>query len=1011
MHPLYKRIIFTVLLAIFLNPIFAADLPLVEKTSIDRLQLISLQIKLLKTRLDQAQNELLGLQKEDAPISQLSLERASKNLLDKAALEISVSSSNLDSINIELADTQQSINWLEKNIQEIENQLNVLNIFGLKAAVNERANIKEYRIDLRYQQKLLKLEKIRFKYLQEMQETTANILQLKNDKYNHLSTLLKSRRMLHVKQQQVKDELAYQQLQNYWLQQLNTLSARLAKIDPGRSDNDREIYSETERAIFYANENANFAYIKSLIARYKDQIQQINLALKKNNAISVLNEIKEQLQAFNKQINRVDNVLKSRLSVLNKHINLMSQRKKDVEKTQTYLQNLLGLQKQYILAEVSLNNLSNRVSQLRGDLDQAIQNELSARQGLPTFGSRMLFDLGKEILLVPALTFQILKSLSNHLSAAFKTSSILVWSLFSIGELFLLFIFLFLRTLLTNSLKNSSIRNLNTKVFSLEWLQRNLLDIFIIGNAAAIMFFFNVPFQQFKSILYVSLVWLILKAMLTIARLGLVETTHDTAGHDVKLYYRLKWIILMGGVITAFTVFVHQLPLIYELKTLCDHLFLFLLMIVSLLLLRSWDVIPNLILSHMETQHSYLKKSIRFFGILIPLLMFGNSVVGLLGFVNLVMTVSWYEGVFLLVLVGYLISRGLLSSGMEQLSRLLIQYVNNGWLWTEAFLKPIDNLLRISLFFVAGGVLFLLYGWDKQSPIVERLTRLLHYQLVNVLNTTITPFNIIELFVVISIFYWTAKWTREFMYRMLLSRTQDMGIRNSIAILTQYSVVVAGALICLRVLGINLAALTFAFGMFSFAIGWGLRDLANNFVCGFLILLERPLRVGDIVNINDVEGEVINIGSRAVTVRTWDHMELVVPNAEIFNRSFTNWTAKDNVIRTVLHIKISRYDNPHEVKIMIQNVLSSRKDLLQEPAPEVLLKEMTDNHMDFELRYYINIRQVKSRTSVASSVLMNVWDVFAQHGIKPPHPQQEIFLSNDRPKISFQETSITHKVV
>src|SRR5438445_12008467 len=122
----------------------------------------------------------------------------------------------------------------------------------------------------------------------------------------------------------------------------------------------------------------------------------------------------------------------------------------------------------------------------------------------------------------------------------------------------------------------------------------------------------------------------------------------------------------------------------------------------------------------MESQHPYLQKSIRLIGILVPILIFGNAVIGLLGFVNLIMTVSWYEGIFLIVLIGYLILRGLLSDGMEQLSRLMIQYVKNGWLWTEAFLKPLDKILRICLFLIGWGVLFILYGWDKQSPIVGR---------------------------------------------------------------------------------------------------------------------------------------------------------------------------------------------------------------------------------------------------------------------------------------------------
>lgn len=964
-----------------------------EDVSIDRIQLVTQQINLLKNRLLQAESELASL-KQDEEISPLALEKASKKLLDKASLDILVVKSNLDSINIELTDSQQISNWLEKNITEIENQLNVLNIFGLKNAAGGYANIKEFKADLNYQRKLLALEKTRVKFLQNLQNVVSAVLTQKNAKYYHLDALLKSRRMLHVKQQQVKDELAYQEQQNHWLEELNTLYARLGKIDPSQSKTD---YSAVERDIFYANENANFAYTQSLIARYKDQIQQMRTAVFKNTSISLLNEIGNQVQTLNKQVNRLETVLTTRIEVLDKHINYLSARRKGDQEFALYLKKLSILKSQYKASDNALIKLNGDLSAFRKTLDQALQTELSARQGLPTFGIKTMLDFGKEILLLPALSFQVIKSLSTHLLKAFHSTGVLTWCLFALIQGVALFLFFFFRKVLISLIERPSEwrEQINSKWLSLLCLQRNFLDLMLFGNAIGTMWYFSVPLQNYIFVAYLGLVWLICKSIMIISRICLVETTHDTSGHDVRLYRRLRWIIAIGGIITALTVFVHQLPLIYELKTLCDRLFLLLLMIISLLLLRSRDVVPNLILWHMESQHPYLQRSIRSIGILVPLLILANSIIGLFGFMNLVMTVSWYEGIFLIVLVLYLVLRGLLSDAMEQLSRMMIRYANNGWLWTEAFLKPLDTVLRITLFLVAWAGLFLLYGWDKQSPIVVRLTGLLHYQLVSVLNTTITPISIIELLVVISIFYWTAKWTREFVYRLLFSRTKDMGIRNSIAILSQYCVVILGVFICLRVLGIDLSALTVVAASFAFGIGLGLRDLANNFATGFLLLFERPIRVGDIINVGEFEGEVERIGSRAVTISTWDHMELVVPNTEIFNKSFTNWTAKDNVVRSIGSVKISRHDNPHEVKVIIQKILTTNEDILKEPMPEVLLKEMSDTLMEFEMRYYVNIRQVKSRVSVMSAVLMSIWDAFAHHGIKPPYPQHQVFLRSD----------------
>src|SRR6185437_14076828 len=233
-----------------------------------------------------------------------------------------------------------------------------------------------------------------------------------------------------------------------------------------------------------------------------------------------------------------------------------------------------------------------------------------------------------------------------------------------------------------------------------------------------------------------GLVWLFFKAIVTLARLCLVETVNDRAGHDVRLYYRLKWTILAGGLITACTVFLHQLPFIYEIKHLFYRLFLIFVAIVSLLLLKSWDVLPGLILHYIDDDRTYFRKVIRLLGLLFPLVLLINAVIGVFGFINFVLTMSWYESIFLVILIGYLIVRGVLGEIMEFFSHLFIRHVNNGWLWTEAFLKPLDQLLQISIFLMAGVVLFYVYGWDMQSPVVERLQYILQYRLVEFLNTS-----------------------------------------------------------------------------------------------------------------------------------------------------------------------------------------------------------------------------------------------------------------------------------
>ncbi len=154
-------------------------------------------------------------------------------------------------------------------------------------------------------------------------------------------------------------------------------------------------------------------------------------------------------------------------------------------------------------------------------------------------------------------------------------------------------------------------------------------------------------------------------------------------------------------------------------------------------------------------------------------------------------------------------------------------------------------------------------------------------------------------------------------------------------------------------LGIDFRALTAVATAFSLGVGLGLRDLVNNFVCGFLLLLERPLRIGDTISVNGYEGEVTHIGGRAVTVRTWDHMDVLVPNAEIFSKSFVNWTAKDNVVRTVIPVRIDYHEKPEDVQAIIYHALEHHKDVLSDPAPEVFMKEMTDGMIEFECAIFL----------------------------------------------------------
>jgi potassium efflux system protein len=966
---------------------------------LDKTQVVLQQIDLLKNRISHAENEYLNLKnKQDNQIARLSVDHVNKQWLSWTKLDISVARSNLHSINIEVSEAQQTTEMLAKDTQELANQINAFNIFGAKLSKNGAPSLGNLRAQLVYQKNLLQLEKARLEKLYKLQSITENILQVYNAKYSRIETLLKSQTMMQLKERQAKNEVNFQQQQDMWLQHLNSLNSQLKVLEHSKNKQ-RTDYIKLENEIFYANENINFLYLKMLVARYQDQIRQLKLSSSRGSSIILLKKVNEQTQALAKQFSKVKDLLAERMHILEERKTFLLQEKLA---DQSYLNEVSDLEIQYKAALDNVSSLSSELMEFRTTLDQGIQNELSSRQGLLGFGINAWLGLGNEVLLVPSLTYEVGKSLAMTVIKALYTAKFGWWLSLIVVELLWVVTFYFVNRYLIRLLTfmpDHDRGHINLKWLSGKLLQSILVDIALIGNITWFFALCGISMQYFHLLLHLGLVWLLFRSLIIISKLCFVESIHDSTSANVRIYHKLKWTFLFGGFITAFSVFVNQLPVVYELKDLFYRLFLLFLAMVSVFLLKSSKALSGLVLPHIDQQRTYLKKIIRLLSILLPLALLINSLIGLFGFVNFVLTVSWYESIFFLVLAVYLIVRGLLGELSDFVSRILITHVKNGWLWTEALLKPVDKILRILLFLTAWVILFFLYGWDRQSPVVEGLSKLLFYPMTNVLGTTVTLVSVTELIMMVFFLYWAARWIREFVYRIMSSRTPDLGIRTSIAILSQYTLIVCGVLIGLRLLGIDLKALTFIASAFALGVGLGLRDIANNFVCGFLLLFERPLRVGDTVCISGYEGDVVHIGGRAVTIRTFDHMEVLVPNAEIFSKTFTNWTGLDHIVRTVVVIKINRHDSPHDVQSLIYEVLAQHANVLADPAPEVYLKELAEGLIEFEVRYYVNLREVKSRTSVRSEVLMAIWEMFEKSGIKPPYPHHEISMSHHVPNV------------
>lgn len=624
----------------------------------------------------------------------------------------------------------------------------------------------------------------------------------------------------------------------------------------------------------------------------------------------------------------------------------------------------------------------------RKDLDDyqvQLRKLISGRQTLAEYNINSWPLIIHKLANMPNLLFKYTKTLSLKVYDSFLWLDPLPMAvLFGILSVLLVSAF-FLRRFLRGLSNDKERSSLSGYLYdgALTILQRNIPYLCVIAMLCAVFYFTNISYTNYQLLMNLVAVWFTFRLLIMVIRLVLLERISDSSGKDVKLYYRLKWLLLFGGWTTALMTFSHLLPLSLILQDIFNRLFMLFILSVSLVAWKSRDVIPYLMRPVLLGKKRYFRNAVSVVALLIPITLFTTGMIGLLGFVNLAWTLSSYQGYILIVLVSYILARGLVFDALELFSEWMISSLQNGWLWIEVFLKPLDKIVRVALLLSSIGLLFFLFGWRSDSYVITGLEQLSRYTIVNLTGIHITVASTIEFVFLVAIFVWAAKWTREFCFRWLYIKAKDAGVRNSLSVFTQYTVILLGGFITLRVLGLDLSGMSIILGGLAVGMGFGLRDFASNIIGGIMLLIERPVREGDLITIGEYEGQVSHIGIRSMRVSSWDNTEVLIPNAETFNKPFTNWTHQDGIVRTVIPIKVSRSDDPVMIQQLILDVLAIIPEIVSEPPVQVFLKKIDDVLIEFEARYFTNV-QIHNRVEVRSKVLFAITAQFKAAGVRPP---------------------------
>ena len=213
----------------------------------------------------------------------------------------------------------------------------------------------------------------------------------------------------------------------------------------------------------------------------------------------------------------------------------------------------------------------------------------------------------------------------------------------------------------------------------------------------------------------------------------------------------------------------------------------------------------------------------------------------------------------------------------------------------------------------------------------------------------------------------------------------------------RYSLMVLIALFALRILNIPLGAFAFLGGALAIGVGFGAQNLINNFISGFILMTERPIHIGDLVEIDKVVGRIEEIGGRCTRVRTGENIHILVPNSRFLENSIINWTLSDRQIRSKVTVGVI-YGSPlQKVEALLLQAVRENPKVIQNEETMVVFNEFGDNALVFEVYFWIDVPTILARRRIESEIRFRIDALFRKAGIVIAFPQRDMHLYTSKP--------------
>ena len=285
---------------------------------------------------------------------------------------------------------------------------------------------------------------------------------------------------------------------------------------------------------------------------------------------------------------------------------------------------------------------------------------------------------------------------------------------------------------------------------------------------------------------------------------------------------------------------------------------------------------------------------------------------------------------------------------------------------------------------------------------MESILNLMQLELVSLGEVSITLGQLIAATVIVAVVLALASWLIRKLSQRLLKGGRDANLVQLINRILWFALIAILFLTALSMLNIPLGAFAFITGAIAIGIGFGAQNIINNFISGWILMGERPIRIGDLLEVNDTLGRVEAINTRSTRIKRVDGVRIVIPNSYLLENMVVNWNLGDEDIRIFVSVGVAYGSPVRQVAELIEQAVTEQEDVLQDPEPRVLFQDFGDSALLFEAYFWTRLSPGGNLRLLRSEIRFRIDELFRENGITIAFPQQDVhmdgklLLVNDR---------------